>query len=139
MAWTIIPDSDIDPDSPVTTGLMTALRDNVAAVANGDSGAPPIKPSSALGSTITTEGSQSIAATVTYTPSAGFYNLVSSNAANSNLYLLLSLYVSSAWRGENSTGNAALDCSALMDGTNQRIKNINGSSTSVLYWQRFDG
>lgn len=26
--FTVIPDSDIDPDSPVTTGLMTKLRDN---------------------------------------------------------------------------------------------------------------
>ena len=42
MAWTIIPDSDIDPDSPVTTGLMTALRDNVAAAFAADSGAPKI-------------------------------------------------------------------------------------------------
>ena len=40
MAWTVIPDSDIDPDSPVTTGLMTALRDNVAAAFAKDSGAP---------------------------------------------------------------------------------------------------
>jgi len=43
MAWTVIPDSDIDPDSPVTTGLMTALRDNVAAFAAGDSGRPDLK------------------------------------------------------------------------------------------------
>lgn len=26
--FTVIPDSDIDPDSPITTGLMTKLRDN---------------------------------------------------------------------------------------------------------------
>ena len=29
MAWTIIPDSDIDPDSPITTGLMTSYRNNI--------------------------------------------------------------------------------------------------------------
>ena len=40
MTWTTIPDSDIDPDSPITTGLMTALRDNVAAAFAGDPGAP---------------------------------------------------------------------------------------------------
>lgn len=28
MAFTVIPNSDIDPGSPITTGLMTALRDN---------------------------------------------------------------------------------------------------------------
>ncbi len=27
-SFTVIPDSDIDPDSPITTGLMTNLRDN---------------------------------------------------------------------------------------------------------------
>ena len=27
-SFTVIPDTDIDPDSPITTGLMTALRDN---------------------------------------------------------------------------------------------------------------
>jgi hypothetical protein len=26
--FTVIADSDIDPDSPITTGLMTKLRDN---------------------------------------------------------------------------------------------------------------
>ena len=42
MTWTTIPDGDIDPDSPVTTGLMTALRDNVEAALVADSGAPKI-------------------------------------------------------------------------------------------------
>lgn len=28
VSWTVIPDSDIDPESPITTGLMTAIRDN---------------------------------------------------------------------------------------------------------------
>ncbi len=27
--FTNIPDGDIDPESPITTGLMTALRDNI--------------------------------------------------------------------------------------------------------------
>jgi hypothetical protein len=26
--YTAIPDGDIDPESPITTGLMTAIRDN---------------------------------------------------------------------------------------------------------------
>lgn len=29
MVWSVIPDSDIDPDSPITTGLMTGYRDNI--------------------------------------------------------------------------------------------------------------
>ncbi len=35
-----IPDSDIDSDSPITTELLTALRDNVAATMEKVSGAP---------------------------------------------------------------------------------------------------
>lgn len=40
MAWTIIPNSDVDVDSAITTSLMTALRDNVAAAFNKDTNAP---------------------------------------------------------------------------------------------------
>ena len=40
MAWVDIPDADIDADSPITVSLFTALRDNVAAFAAQDSGAP---------------------------------------------------------------------------------------------------
>jgi hypothetical protein len=42
MAWTTIPNSDIDQDSPITQTLMTALRDNPIAIANGDTGAPRV-------------------------------------------------------------------------------------------------
>lgn len=40
MAWTSIPSTDLDPESPLTTSLMNALYDNVAAAMNQDSGAP---------------------------------------------------------------------------------------------------
>ena len=30
--YSTIPDSDIDPESPITTGLMTAIRDNIVHV-----------------------------------------------------------------------------------------------------------
>lgn len=43
MVWTTIPDGDVDPDSPLTTGLLTALRDNPVAIANGDTGAPQLQ------------------------------------------------------------------------------------------------
>lgn len=42
MVWTTIPDSDIDADSPITTGLMTALRNNVASAFAKDSDAPQL-------------------------------------------------------------------------------------------------
>lgn len=41
--YTVIPDSDIDPESPLTTGLMTLLRDNPIAISEGASGAPIVK------------------------------------------------------------------------------------------------
>ncbi len=42
MAWTTIPDSDVDPESPITTSLMQALRDNPIAIAGALSGAPDV-------------------------------------------------------------------------------------------------
>lgn len=41
--YTAIPDSDIDPDSPVTSSLMTLLRDNPIAITEGSAGAPNIQ------------------------------------------------------------------------------------------------
>lgn len=46
--YTTIPDADIDQDSPVTQPLMTALRDNPIAIAEGASGAPKLQ-NAALG------------------------------------------------------------------------------------------
>ena len=40
--YTTIPDTDIDQDSPVTQPLMTALRDNPIAIAEGASDAPVV-------------------------------------------------------------------------------------------------
>ena len=42
MSWTLIPDSDVDQDSPLNQPLMTSLRDNPIAIAAGLSGAPRI-------------------------------------------------------------------------------------------------
>ena len=41
--YTTIPDSTIAPEAPVTSELMTLLRDNPIAVAEGDGTAPKIK------------------------------------------------------------------------------------------------
>ena len=130
MAWTTIPDSDIDPDSPITTALMTALRDNVAAAFAGDVGAPQLHPSSAIDDTITTTGSQSLGAGATWTPSQGFYNM--STSVFKAAYF--DIYVSAAWR----SGLENLSGSTIFDGTNVRIRN-DGSGTASTYWQRFDG
>lgn len=40
--YTSIPNSDVDVDSPITTELMTALRDNPIAITEGASGAPRV-------------------------------------------------------------------------------------------------
>lgn len=42
MVWTVIPNTDIDADSPLTVALLTALRDNVAAAFAKDFGAPQL-------------------------------------------------------------------------------------------------
>jgi hypothetical protein len=41
-AYTVISNSDIDQDSPVTQELVTALRDNPLAIAEGAPGAPKV-------------------------------------------------------------------------------------------------
>ena len=130
MVWTTIPDSDIDPDSPITTGLMTAYRDNDVEIAEGSSG-PLIHPSSALDDTITTEGSQSIGAGATWTTPQGLYNMMGSGSAGSKL----ELYISGAWR---TTGGSQTSGCVFADGTNMRIKS-SSAVTETTYWQRFDG
>lgn len=40
--WKTIPDTDVDPDAPVTSELMYALRDNPVAIAEGAVGAPRV-------------------------------------------------------------------------------------------------
>jgi len=42
--YTVIPNGDIDQDSPITQPLLTALRDNVLAIQEGDTTAPKILP-----------------------------------------------------------------------------------------------
>lgn len=47
--YTAIPDTDIDPESPVTVGLMTLLRDNPLAIQEGDATAPKIANAALVG------------------------------------------------------------------------------------------
>lgn len=49
MVWRTIPNTEIDTGSPVTVELITALRDNPGAIAEGASGAPKIHTSNAFG------------------------------------------------------------------------------------------
>lgn len=52
MTWTNVADNEVDTGSPVTTALVTALRENPKAIANAEPGAPRIVPM-ALGVPIT--------------------------------------------------------------------------------------
>ena len=49
MAWTNIANANLDVGAPLRSVDILALRDNITALANGDTGAPPIK-AAALGS-----------------------------------------------------------------------------------------
>ena len=53
MPYNPIADSEIDPDSPITTGLMTNLRDNPIGIANGDVGAPQIQAAAIASAAVT--------------------------------------------------------------------------------------
>lgn len=59
--YTAIPNGDIDPESPITTGLMTLLRDNPIAITEGAAGAPRISPA-AFSKTGAVASSASVAA-----------------------------------------------------------------------------
>lgn len=48
MAWTNIPNANLDVGAPLRSVDILAIRDNITALANGDTGAPPIK-AAALG------------------------------------------------------------------------------------------
>ena len=142
MAWTIIPDSDIDPDSPVTTGLMTALRDNVAAAFAKDSGAPVLAnnyvveammdtasvKNDSLSNAIGSTGSQAISTSATWTPSAGWYNFMRKSTGTGIVQVSLSANLASL---------GAFDAGALLycDGSNMQFKE-NGTAIANMFWQK---
>lgn len=110
MTWTVIPDSDIDQDSPVTVALMTALRDNVTAAFNGDAGGPKLA-DGALGSTATAGGGSWV---------ANRYALV--GVFNVGTILLL----------RNESYNAAISAGDLISGSQLAVTNANGGSGGTV-------
>lgn len=58
--YTTIPDADVDQDSPVTQPLMTALRDNPIAIAEGDSSVAEALRSTSLLATLTPTSGTSV-------------------------------------------------------------------------------
>ena len=140
--YSAVANSEISVGAPITNNLKTKERDNLLAIQENDASAPTIAfateagtvsaiaPSSDLDDTITTDGSQSLAALATWTPSQGLYNII--QTVNG---VTLDLFVSASWR--QSAGN--MQGIALFDGSNMRLRNRNTSTTSVVWWQRFDG
>lgn len=157
MAWTTIPSTDLDPESPLTTSLMNALYDNVAAALNRDSGAPAvgtgfITSASQLGAGVVdtselidgavegaklntaplSSGGWAVPAASSYTPASGFYNVAFDTASTNNPFW--EIFVSAAWRGATSnsfTGNVQ-----FCDGSNMRINSVS-SGAVTLYYQKF--
>jgi len=130
--YTAIANSEIDAESPITTGLMTKLRDNLLAVQEGDATAPNITDapaSTALDDTVTTEGQQSIGVGASYTIPAGVYLLAGGGAS-----FRLDLWISAAWKA-GITGS----CDGLVISNGSNVRVFNGGSTANLNWQRFDG
>jgi hypothetical protein len=52
--YTTITDTQVDPEAPITSELMTALRDNPIAISEGSSGAPKIQNAAIQDSAVTT-------------------------------------------------------------------------------------
>jgi hypothetical protein len=68
-SYTAIPNGDIDQDSPITQPLMTALRDNPIAIAEGDASVPAsLFPTVLLGTITTTSGTTQTLSGLDLTP-----------------------------------------------------------------------
>lgn len=137
MAWTTIPDTNLQPDKPARSIDALALRDNPIAIANGDSGAPNIASDAAInwsgGGVGTTSGrnwvvarlvSLSVGAVGTYAflksdaavraagltlsgASLSYASVTGNGGAASNIYSSGS--PSGTWMLMGATGNNALD------------------------------
>ncbi len=144
--WTDIPDSDIDPDSPFTTGLATAYRENVIAAFEKASGAPILAndyivaammgadsvTEDSIDKTIGSDGTQLISTGSTWTPSSGFYNWAKYTGSGS---IALELYRSGAWVTMNN-GQSSGSGFFWADGTNMRLKETDGTNPATIVWQK---
>ena len=146
MTWTIIPDGDIDPDSPITTSLVTALRDNVASAFAKDTNAPVLANNyvveammgtasvkhDSISKVIGSDGTQAIPTGSTWTPTAGFYNWAHYTGSGN---IALELYRAGAWVTMNG-GQTSYSGFFWADGTNMRLKETNNISSATTVWQK---
>lgn len=79
--YNTIANSDIDPESPITTNLMTFLRDNPIATAEGASGAPKIEN-----------------AAFTYPPGRRLLETVSFTTATNDIDFILTPYLAAGFK-----------------------------------------
>jgi hypothetical protein len=151
--YTAIPDTSIDPDSPLNEALFTLLRDNPIAQTEGSSGASKTQTAALeqsggseavtntcirdntiqLGDKVNTAigsaSSVAIADNTRWTPSAGFYNWTVAGASDAAMYI--EIFVSGGWRqsGIGQGGGGFM----WFDGTNMRIYNNTGISRTAYY------
>lgn len=139
MVWTTIPDSDIDPDSPITTGLMTAYRDNFPALAAGLSGAPLIQ-TAALEQTASSEAVTQACIRAAAVGQAELKSTTASQSASvssggyGEVTLTGASYTMAWFCGNNSTYYK--DCIAPNSGTyttKVRVEDKNALGTHTMY------
>ena len=122
-SYTAIPNGDIDQDSPITQPLMTALRDNPIAIAEGDASVPAnLFPTVLLGTLDTTSGSSVTLSGLTLTPykclmfefrSVSTDNTLSSLRWNSGTGPLLTTTIATATNGFNGSAFVWLSTGAF--------------------------
>lgn len=136
-----ITDGQVDADSPLDTTLITSIRDalinlqerlgtglGTEAQNHAHTGADG---SAVLGTpSVQSDGSQFVAASGTWTPSTGTYQVTTDITVANDPYL--QLFISSAWRG--TPGNKAPGI-IYADGTSMRFST---SLAVTFWWQKFN-
>lgn len=109
--YTTIPNTDIDQDSPITQPLMTALRDNPIAIAEGDTSVSTgLFPTVLLGTVTTTSGSSQSLSSLTLTPYRGLRIFLDGISFTSSTHTFV-------FGGQNcwATANAGYAFSGMME------------------------
>jgi hypothetical protein len=142
--WTDILNSEVDTDSPITEALMTALRDNPVAIAEGASGAPTISNlafdgtgvNRVIGTNALTRdldggtGLLQAADNTVYIPAGWYMALV-------YLYddiAYFELYDGTTWR--SIAGEAKFVGIIVSDGSNLRLRSTDLYVTAKMYYRK---
>ena len=82
---------------------------------------------------VQSSGSQVIAASATWTPSVGTYQMVMVAAVG----VAIELFISSSWRGYTGNGIREGGWSGIFDGTNMRLREFSATG-ATLWYQKFN-